>query len=190
MPQGCHRGPRQFTGVDVLYTARAANRQPAQAGCWGVGAQEARWRGRPLHCTGRQPAAGSGRLLVGWRTRSLLARTTSTLHGLPTGSRLGPAAGGRACGMLSRSTSSRPWPPTGGRARWLSWGDTPLPARKSFCTQDAAWQPAPTGCGRSRAASGYRHGSHTWHTVQPLQHIPSRGNPSLALIGPLTHLRL
>ena len=130
--------------------------------------------------------SGGPRLATG----SSLAWTTSTLHGPPTGSRLGPAAGGRACGMLSRSTSSRPWPPTGGRARWLSWGDTPLPARKSFCTRAAAWQPAPTGCGRSRAASGYRHGSHTWHTVQPLQHIPSRGNPSLALIGPLTHLRL
>ena len=39
-------------------------------------------------------------------------------------------------------------------------------------------------------ASGYRHGSHTQHTVLPLQHIPPRGNPSLALIGPRTHRRL
>ena len=41
-------------------------------------------------------AAGPGRLLGGWRTGSSLAWTTSTLHGPPTGSRLGPAAGGVA----------------------------------------------------------------------------------------------
>ena len=161
---------RKLAGADDRYTARAAKRQPAQAGSGGGGAQEARWRGRTPHCTGCQPAAGSGRLLGGWRTGSSLARTTSTLNGPPTGSRIRMAAGG--------------WP------RWLSGGDTLLPARKSFCTRAAAWQPALTGRGWSRAASDCRHGSHTQHTVLPLQHIPPRGNPSLALIGPLTHLRL
>ena len=176
------------------------------------------WRGRPLHCTGRQQAAGSGRLLGGWRTGSSLAWTTSTLHGPPTGSRLRPAAGGWStgsslawttstlhwpptggrlrpsaggwsCGMLSQTTSSRPWPPTGSRPCWLSGGDTcsSACAEESFCTRAAAWQPALTGCGWLRAAPGYRHGS---HTVLHLQHIPPRGSPSLALIGPLAHLRL
>ena len=52
---------RKLAGVDDLYTARAANRQPARA-VYGV-----------------------------WRTGSSLAWTTSTLHGPPTGSRLRPA---------------------------------------------------------------------------------------------------
>ena len=105
-------------GVDDLYTAWAANRQPAPAGCGGVayrklagvddlytaraanrlgpaaggGAQEARWRGRSLHCTGCQPAAGSGRLLGGWRTGSSLARTTSIISLHPATPRGGDQA--------------------------------------------------------------------------------------------------
>ena len=64
-------------GSNDLYTARAANQQPAWGRLPGVGAQEARWRRRLLHCTGRQPAAVSGLLLgVGaqearWRGRPL-----------------------------------------------------------------------------------------------------------------------
>ncbi len=59
--------------MDDLYTARAANQQPAPAGCWVGGAQETRGRGRPLHCTGSQQAACSGKPLAGW----MLWRTTS-----------------------------------------------------------------------------------------------------------------
>ena len=43
---------RKLAGVDDLYTARAANRHPAPAGYGGASAQEARWRGRPRHGTG------------------------------------------------------------------------------------------------------------------------------------------
>jgi hypothetical protein len=54
---------KKLAGVDCFHTARAANWQPAPAGCVVCGAQEACLLGRPLHCTGRQLAAGSGRLL-------------------------------------------------------------------------------------------------------------------------------
>ena len=51
----------------------------------------------------------------GWRTGSSLAWTTSTLHGLPAGSRLGPAAGWRTGSLLARTTSTLHGPPTGSR---------------------------------------------------------------------------
>ena len=31
----------KLAGIEDLYTARAANRQPAPAGCWGVGVRDA-----------------------------------------------------------------------------------------------------------------------------------------------------
>ncbi len=55
---------RKLADVDDLYTARAAIRQPAPAGWW-------RHRGS----------------LLAWTV------TTSTLHGLPSGSRLRPGCG-------------------------------------------------------------------------------------------------
>ena len=112
---------RKLAGADDLYISRAANRQPARAGCWGVGAQEACWRGRPLHCTGCQPAAGSGRRrgdgragcsrgrphqgpgrqpeagLAGCPGEILLClRGSPFVRGPPPGSRPRLAAGGRA----------------------------------------------------------------------------------------------
>ena len=55
--------------------------------------------------------------------RHLVETIASRLHCLVP-LRLRPAAGGRACGMPSRTTSPRPWPPTGGWPCWLSGGDT------------------------------------------------------------------
>ena len=84
-PAGC-RGLeyRKLAGVDDLYTARAANRQPAQAGCGGM----------------------AHRKLAG-----------AILHGLPIGSRLGPAAGGwRTGSSLARTTSCIGYGP-----RLLAW---------------------------------------------------------------------
>ena len=53
-----------------------------------------------------------------WRTGSLLAWTTSTLHGPPTGSRLRPAAGGwRTGSLLAWTTSTLHGPPTGRSGR-------------------------------------------------------------------------
>jgi hypothetical protein len=53
------------------------------AGGWSEGSSLALLQ---LSCTGRQPAAGPGRLPGGWRTGSSLAWTTSTLNGPPSGS--------------------------------------------------------------------------------------------------------
>ncbi len=56
---------RKLAGVDDLCTAVSANQQPAPACCWGLAHRK--FAGvdnpaRPLHCMGRYPAAGSGRL--------------------------------------------------------------------------------------------------------------------------------
>ena len=119
-----------LTYTDMHDTARAANRQPARGG-----AQEARWRGRPLHCTGSQPAAGSGRLRGGAGVRDALAddllmaraanrkpallavggryvlsclRGSPSVRGLPPGSWLWLAAGGCAQPQATGTAATLP----------------------------------------------------------------------------------
>ena len=53
-----------------------------------------------------------------WRTGGLLAWTTTTLHGPPSGSRLRPAAGWwRTGGLLAWTTTTLHGPPSGSRLR-------------------------------------------------------------------------
>ena len=79
-PAGCWVvAHRRLAGVDDLYTAAAAIRQQA-----------------PL-----RPAAGW------WCTGGLLAWTTSTLHGPPSGSRLRPAAGWWRTGLRDSAIRRR-----------------------------------------------------------------------------------
>ena len=106
---------------------------PLRAG----GAQDTRWRGRSLHCTGRHPAAGSGRLQGGWRAGCSRRRPGWPPHGPGRH----PAVG--LC--------------------WRSVGDTCAfcrrwsPFVRGLPPGSRLWQAE----GRLREASGYRHGSHT-----------------------------
>ena len=113
------------------------------------GAQEARWRGRPLHCTDRQPAAGFGRLRVG-------GAQDAHWHGRPldcTGRQ--PAAGfGRlrevarrelaAGNDLSTARAANRQPAPNGRRGVAHWK---LVDMDDLSTARAAnRQPAPAGC--------------------------------------------
>ena len=76
-PAMCYAGPStgqaSTTDIDCSHLRR---RRAGRLACFEV-EKEACWRGRPLHCTGRHPAAGSGRLRGGgaqeacWRGRPL-----------------------------------------------------------------------------------------------------------------------
>jgi hypothetical protein len=76
-----------------LHGPPSGSRLRPAAGGWRTARREARWRGRPLHCTDRHPAVGFGRLWGVGADDLCTAWTILTLHGPPTGSRLRPAAG-------------------------------------------------------------------------------------------------
>ena len=157
--------------MDDLYTARAAIRQPAPAGCGGVAHRRPTLHGPPSGSR-RRSAAGW------WRTGSLLAWTTSTLHWPPSGSRLRPAA---ACWftILSQPAADLLLAVRLELVRHL-------PLRKLYCILATAWQPALAGCWRLRLPScdapGYPPGCPPSQPYSPL------GSPSPALLGPLTHI--
>ena len=77
-PVGCGGvAYRKLAGLYNLYTARAANRQPAQAGC-GVVAHR-KLAGVDDLCTAQAASRQPAQTgCGGWRTGSSLARTTST----------------------------------------------------------------------------------------------------------------
>ena len=119
-PAMCYAGPStgqaSTTDIDCSHLRR---RRAGRLACFEV-EKEACWRGRPLHCTGRHPAAGSGRLRGGgaqeacWRGR----RLHCTGHHPAAGSgRLRGAGWWRTGGLLAWTTTTLHGPPSGSRLR-------------------------------------------------------------------------
>ena len=172
---GSSTGQASTTDLDCSHLRR---RRAGRLACFEV-EKEACWRGRHLHCTGRHPAAGSGRLRGGgaqeacWRGRRLHCTGRN------------PAAGSGwlwGGGTQEACWRGRPLHCTG---RHPAARVRHLPSRKLYCIRATAWQPALAGCWRLRLhlcdASGYPPG------CPPSPPYSPPGSPSPALLGPLTH---